>query len=249
MPEAVGTNQIDQLMERASEALGAGAYFDAHTLCGRALAKARAGNDFDRMARICLPMQEAARWIRQTAEEEGVKGVLSSSAELRKSPAAGCYLLRPPMVALDAATFRDSAWRRKVPVFIIAREPMTQAGEWPVAAVGPSKLHGMLTVRTKVAPPPGVLATGHGITRDEMVGLPPVEWMVHAGEALGNAAMARVDPNDPAAWRVDDLLEYLAAIPEHEKLHQRLADECRNAENEPPPSQPRRAKDANPLSF
>lgn len=247
--DAVGTNQIDELMERASDAMAGALYFDAQRFAARALSKARAANDFEKMARICLPLQEASRWIRQTAEESGVQGVLCTSQELRKSAKAGCYLVRPPLVALDAATFRDSAWRRKIPVFVLAREPMTQAGLWPIAAVGPSKLTGMLTVRTKLPPPNGVRVTGQGITKDEMDALPAVDWLVRAGEAIGDAAIARLDPTDPAAWRVDDLMEYLVAIPEHEKLHQRLADECRIAASEPLPEQARRAKDSNPLSF
>jgi hypothetical protein len=60
-----------------------------------------------------------------------------------------------------------------------------------------------------------------------------------AAEAMGDAAIARLRPEDPAAWRIDDLMEFLDAHPDHEKLHQRLADECRKAITEPLPEERR----------
>jgi hypothetical protein len=57
--------------------------------------------------------------------------------------------------------------------------------------------------------------------------VPDLTWFLSTGEALGDAALARIDPKDPAQWRVDDLLEMLDAVPDHEKLHQALAAACR----------------------
>ncbi len=51
---------IDGLMDRASEALVATDYFLAESLCLKALAKARKAGDFERLARLALPLQ--GRW-------------------------------------------------------------------------------------------------------------------------------------------------------------------------------------------
>jgi hypothetical protein len=73
-------------------------------------------------------------------------------------------------------------------------------------------------------------------TKDEM-GLPGAEaparaWFERAEEAIGDAGLAKLKPEEPAAWRVDDLVVFLDAQPSHEKLHQRLAEECRRAAHE-----------------
>jgi len=77
-------------------------------------------------------------------------------------------------------------------------------------------------------------------SKDVLGALPAASWFLSAIEALGDAAIAGLSAGDPAAWRVDDLVEFLDALPEHEKLHQRLADECRRALHEPEPRTPRR---------
>ena len=55
---------IDAKMEHASEALARCEYFLCERLAGEALGAAREKNDFERLARICLPLQEARRQIR-----------------------------------------------------------------------------------------------------------------------------------------------------------------------------------------
>lgn len=65
---------------------------------------------------------------------------------------------------------------------------------------------------------------------------PTVEWFCRAGEALGDAAIAKVNPKMPAVFRVDMLLEFLDAFPDHEKLHQRLEEAARAAVCEPMPT-------------
>lgn len=217
--KASGT-PIDELMERASAALASTGYFEAEKLCLKALKSARATDDFERMARICLPLQEARRQIRQLAESEGFRCVVDSALLSRGPKVAGCYLVEPPMIGLDARAFRELSRRKKVPVLVLAREPVTKAGTWPIVGVGESRQVGMLSVRAYVEPARGT---------------PSAAWVCAAEEALGDAAIARVNPRLPAAFRVDQLLDLLDACPDHEKLHQRLEETCRVAATEPLP--------------
>lgn len=55
------STRIDLLMEHASQALVATRYFEAERLAMEAMAAARSVSAFERMARICMPLQEARR--------------------------------------------------------------------------------------------------------------------------------------------------------------------------------------------
>lgn len=226
---------IDELMDRASEALCATEYFEAERLCLRALASARARADFERMARICLPLQEARRQRRQIAESSGVRVLVSTPPTRSTIRGPGCYLVQPPLIGLEARRLREAADKREVPILALAREPMTGAGKWPVVAVGQSRLIGMTSIRAYVDPPAGVAARESTATRDDASEAPPISWFLSAAEAVGDAAIARINPRLPAAFRVDQLMEFLDAIPDHEKLHQRLEEACRAAAGEPVP--------------
>lgn len=221
-----GQSQIDRMMERASTALEAMRYFEAERLASTALRRAHAAADFERMARILLPLQEARRQKRQLAVDSGERFLVSTPWRGDMMP--GCYLFQPPQIGADARAFREGADGDQVPVFVLTREPLTRDGKWPVVAVG-----GTVSVRTRVAPPWPLERVETRVTKDSVDGVtfgpPPVAWFESASETLGDSAIARLKPEEPAAWRVDDLMEYLDAHPAHEKLHQRLADECRKA--------------------
>lgn len=210
MHDARAGARIDETMERASEALTATDYFEAESLCIRALAMAHRARDFERMARICLPLQEARRQKRLLAIDAGSVFVISRPEDVPRRLEAGRYLIQPPMIGADARTLREVADRERVPALVLCREPATKAGLWPIVAIGPQ------TIRTKVPPPPDPTA-------------PDAAWFEATAEALGDAAIARLKPDDPPQWRVADLLEFLEAHPDHEKLHQRLEQACREA--------------------
>lgn len=236
MDQASRGGRIDQRMERASRALEAGLYFEAERLAVGALEMARTAEDWERMARVCLPLQEARRLKRQLAMDAGFRLVLRDPPGKAPDLRPGLRLLEPPCIGVDARRLRETADKKQVPMIIVCREPVVRsgprAGLWPVVGVsgqresigGPT---GMITVRTYIAPP-----------LDAEV--PDLTWFLTAGEALGDAALARIDPKDPAQYRVDDLLEFLGAVPDHEKLHQALAAACREAMTAPPPDEPRR---------
>lgn len=134
--------------------------------------------------------------------------------------------------------FREVAESSGSPVLALAREPLARDGKWPVVVVADG-----VSVRTKVDPPWPVSRVEKSPTKDEFFDgasrPPPREWFEGAEEALGDAAILKLKADEPAAWRVDDLLRYLDAHPSHEKLHQRLAEECRLAARENLPEERR----------
>jgi hypothetical protein len=238
----IQADPIDLMMERASTRLLETDYFGVVSACRRALDAAVKAKDWDRLARLVLPLQEARRQIRQIAVDLGRVVVISSPEALRRVR-AGCFLIRPPLIGADARAFRLAAEARGLPTLVLAREPMTDKGLWPIVGVSD------ITVRTRVPPPPGAVFTGQGVTRDRFEGEVPVPWFQAAAEALGDAGIASLDLTCPAAHRVEDLIDRLEAVPEHEKLHQRLADAARDAMRQPAPTSPRRRGPNHPFSF
>ena len=246
MPElqdAQDVNRIDQIMEQASQLLAQTKAIDAEFLCLRALEMAVKSSDWDRAARIILPLQEARRLRRQNATDTGLVRLVDTQAQTRIKPETGCYLFQPPLIAAEARSYREAWLRRGVQLSVLTREPMTRDGLCPVSAVG------ALSIRTKLLPPPGVKPKETGVTHDEITQAIPMSWFQAAAEALGDAAIASVDPDEPAAHRVLDLIERLDALPEHEKLHQALERACQEALVEPAPKFERRRGHDDPYSF
>ncbi len=225
---------IDALMEKASVALVRADYFTCEDLCLRALERCRRARDWERLARVVLPLQEARRQLRQIAADTGRVFVLRRLPSRGEKVEAGCYLVEPPMIGLDARTFREMARGRRVPVIAMAKEPTTSAGKWPIVGVG-GNLGAQpvpVSVRVQVDPPYGL----EGVkTLGELPEnrLPDLAWVLATQEALGDAAIAKVEAGRKAGWpadhRVEDLMEYLDAVPDHEKLHQALEATAREA--------------------
>ena len=202
--------KIDALMEDAQKALQAGSYFDAERLSRDALEKAHQADDYERMARITLPLQEARRQKRMQAIDTGR---LHRITEIREEGPIepGLYLVEPMLVGANGRDLRDRADAMNVPVLVVVREPRTRLGLWPIVMIGP------VTVRTTVEPPEGE---------------PDVAWMLAASEALGDAALDMIS-GATAADRVDSLMDLLATVGDHEKLIQELAETSREAAAEP----------------
>jgi hypothetical protein len=240
---------VDDLMERASKALLDADYFEVEKLAKKALATARKANDFERMARVLLPLQEARRQRRHEAADTGIRMVLTARPE-KGVLLPGMYLVQPPLIGADARRIREEAEAARTPIVIVCREPMTRTGHWPVLAVGSGALTTTRTFRTKITPPAGVEPRETGMTRDAIHEPPDAAWFQGANEALGDHAIAGVKPDEHPWWRVDDLMEALDALPDHEKLHQALAAACRSAHTTPAPDRPRRvSRLESPYSF
>lgn len=231
--------KIDALMEQAGAALIKRRYFECERCAAAALRKAHAIGDHERMARILLPLQESRRLKRELAADTGkvfviCEGELPQSGQIK----SGCYLVAPPRVGVDGRAIREMADEAEIPVIVVVREPTTRDGLCPVVSIGP------VTIRAKVpqpAPAAPARKTSKKSAKPEVrpagataPQAPGVEWFLATNEALGDAAIALVPPNLPAANRVDLLLDRLEALPDHEKLHQRLMEACRDALREPP---------------
>lgn len=256
MTSRASANAVDALMEQASASLAETRYFHAAEECLRALALARRADDFGRMARICLPLQEARRWIRQEALDTGRVTVVTTPADLGTRPAPGCYLVQPPLIGIDARQIRQQSWAMQIPVFVLCREPRTRLEQWPIVGVGER----VARVRIDPPPPPGVVrwTAESGVPRPmagDLITAPiSVDWFARAGEELGDQAIveatASAEETDPPAWIVDDFLDYLEACPEHEKFMQALAAACRDAVGTTTPRDRRRRRGvADPFSF
>ncbi|MDX2116529.1 MAG: hypothetical protein SFZ24_13040 [Planctomycetota bacterium] len=208
--------KIDRLMEEASLALAEARYTDCERIAREALEAAHLARDFDRLARVVLPLQEARRQRRLAAVDTKKLHRLSTASQIepfltgteRIEP--GCYLIEPTLVAMDGRELRDRALADGVLIFVLVREPQTKLGQWPLVAVGPA------TVRARVAPPKRVT----------------ISWVEQAGEALGDAALELVDPTEPADDRVDHLMDLLSTVVDHEKLHQALLHAAQEAHRE-----------------
>ncbi len=209
MASARAVKKIDTLMESASEALAKGLYFECERDAAKALELAHASNDWERMARICMPLEEARRQKRLDAADAGVAGRLENLDELLElgEITPGCWLLEPLIVAAHARDFRDRADEQGAATLVIVREPLTQLGDWPLAALGP------VVVRTRVAPAKALT----------------VEWFLGAAEAMGDEAIESVETDLEPETRVNRLMDRLQTLRDHDELHQTLASACRDA--------------------
>ncbi len=223
-------------MERASHALFKTDYFEAQVLCVKAMKAALRARDFDRMGRICMPLQEARRQLRHLATDTGRVTLVTQPLSASETYEPGCYLVAPPMVGIESRAVRDLLARKKVPALVLCREPTTSAGQWPMVAVA----------ECDAAPFPPVVRVRLTAPANAT---PDIAWLLAAQEALGDAAIAKVNPRWAADHRVEDLLEWLDAVPDHEKLSQALQATCYEALAVPPSIKPRRRGVNDPFSF
>jgi hypothetical protein len=240
--------RIDAMMEKASRALVARRYFEAERLCAEALQIAFNHQDYERMARVVLPLQEARRQKRDLAIDAGKVYVVGAQWTEESPIRPGCYLVVPPRVGMDGRQLRERADEKQVPIVVLTREPTTRTGHWPIVALGP------VTVRVKVPPPtaddlsappakstakkapakrqakpagepaPAAVACAGDIEGLPAGVLPAPRWFIAASESLGDAAIAAVDMARTPEARVEELFARLQAHPDHEKLHQRLME-------------------------
>lgn len=202
--------QVGEMMDRAEAALRRAQWFEAERVALKALEMARREEDFDTMARIVLPLQEARRQRLQAALASKKLKILAGDISDEMPLAPSAYLVQPPAVGADARRLRLAALRREIPVAVLCREPRTQLGLCPVVAIGQT------TVRVRIDPP-------------KNWDKPDLKWFVAAMEQLGNAAIEGLDTGMELDRQLDYLLDSLDAVPDHEKLHQALEAKCREA--------------------
>lgn len=198
-------------MGQAESALRTRSWFEAEAHAAEALQAARAANRFGEMGRILLPLQEARRQRAAEAAERSKVRVLSKAPAEDAAIAPGLVLVEPPLVGADARRLRLGALEQQVPLLVLCREPITAAKTCPIVAIGG------VTIRTRIEPPRRLEA-------------PTKAWFLAALEQLGDAAIASIDPGQDLLRRIDHLLACLETHPDHERLHQALAELCREAD-------------------
>jgi hypothetical protein len=217
---------LDVTMQRASVALGEMDYLTCETLCLQALSDARRVGDWAYYARVLMPLQEARRQRRLMAAE----GVLRLGTTDLRPPVAdwvnhartGCFVVTHPHTADDARALLDALRRGRHHVEVLYADNPADATTWRLTAI-----EGPATTSDYAAPPsawrdhwlpagaPEARVRDAGITRTAG------DWFLDACEALGDAALARLSPDERAD--VDALEPLLAVAPDHEILHQTLA--------------------------
>ena len=236
MSIAPQAKKIDSQMERASSALAQMDFFQAERIAASCLNLAHNAGDFERMARICMPLEEARRQKRLAAIDAANTVVRSSLPRGRSKLEPGCCLVQPPLVGANVGALRLKADRRGVPVLFVTREPLTRAGKWPVVAVSPAPL----TIRAYIDPPVPLERIESSPSKDTGESVPTVSWFLKALDALTDAALAKIKTEDPPAWQVADLVDCLDALPDSDLLHQKLAAVCQEALHAPEPEGSRR---------
>ena len=202
--------RIDEQVQMAEAALRRARWFEAERCALKGLEMARRAEEFELMASICLPLQEARRQRLQLALDAKKITVLSEGVVEEMKVQPGCYIVEPPLVGADARRLRLAALRDEVPVAVLCREPINRMGQCPIVAIGG------VTVRTRIPP-----AKNHE--------KPTLSWFANALEELGNFAIETVDAGHDLDKQIDDVLAKLDAHPDHEALHQTLMELCQEA--------------------
>ncbi len=208
IPAADQAQNLDDLIEKAQEAVAGAQYFQAERLANTALQVARSQHDFDGMARIVEPLREARRHRLGQALAVATITILDTPITEEMPIEPGCYLVQPPRVGAEARRFRLAALSREVPVAVLCREPLTSLGLCPIVAICSST-----TVRTMVDPP----ADPEN---------PDMAWFVECLEALGDWAIESIDPEMVIDRRIEAILGRLDAVLDHDRLHQCLHEAC-----------------------
>lgn len=216
MAAAVKAERIEDLIAKADQSLRRDLWFEAERLAARALTMARQETNFDLMIRAVSPLWKARhdRLLAATARSTKVS-ILTDAVTEDMSVRKGIYLVQPPLVGADARRLRLIALAKEVPVLVLCREPLTKLKQTPIVAVGTGS-----TLRVRVAPP-------------EKPDAPEKTWMLDALAELGDSAVANIDLTMPVIRRIDLLLDFLDALPEHGGLHQAMEAACAEAMNDP----------------
>ena len=196
----------------AERAMKDARWFDAERDALAALDSALQSGMHELAADAILPLQEARRQrvLMAIDASDGTPNVLDQVESELETVEPGVHLLVPHAVAADARRMRIVGLQTEVPVLAVCREPLTGAGQVPIVAIGE------VTIRCYVDPPED--PENHSM-----------EWTLGAMESLGNAAIERADESPNGPDRITALRNALDSIPEHEKLHQALAQALRSA--------------------
>lgn len=240
----MSTGKLDTLMEAASRDLVEMRYLDAERRCLDALHAARDGERWSYVARILLPLQEARRQRRMiaadtcvqlgTPEADDLQAWLDAG-ETRGGP-AGCVVVTPPCSWDDAAAALGQLRRDEVYAEVLFADAeadpdasFDRGEDWAVFSAVDAAL------AVDVPTPVGVWVGrplkptdadwAHASAAHDAP--TPADWFIDATERLGDLAIESVAHPPGGRARFDALWDLLDAAPDHEKLHQALADAAR----------------------
>lgn len=227
---------LNDIMERASAALGRMDYLSCEALCLIALAAARNADDWSYYARILLPLQESRRQRRMIAADGlirlGTTDLEPPASAWLPRLAPGCMVVTHPHRPADASSLANNARQRRHCVEVLFADNPARASTWTLrsfngpavscklAAPPPQWLDRWLDPASARPPPPSM-------PTDPKQGTTPTDWFLDACEALGDAALAGVDAQSGHRARIEALETMLGVVTDHEILHQRLGDAAR----------------------
>jgi hypothetical protein len=197
-------------------------YPACEALCMQALDAARQAQDWDTYTRIVLPLQEARRQRRMIAAEGVIRlGTTDCDPDARQwltHIQTGCVVVTQPFDAAAARTLQNEARQGKLFIEVLLADNRADAATWTLRSFASRD------VRCQVAAPPQVL-------RDRWLASSEAgaaaDWFLDAMEALGDAALAQVEPSLQGALRIAEIEKCLQVVTDHEILHQRLGDLAR----------------------
>ena len=199
--------QLDAIMEKASRALADMDYLSCEALCLDALTEAKRADRYGYYARVLLPLQEARRQRRMIAAAGDIQlgsGPGFEPGKWLKGRDAGCIVLTHQLTAQDALAIHQKARQNKQFFEVLFADNAQEDAQWTLRSYdGPA-------VRCSIDAP--------------LPDASPSQWFIQATECLGDAALAGVDSTLTGKALVDDLEARLRVFPDHELLHQRLAD-------------------------
>jgi len=213
------TDKLDEIMEQASQALADMDYLACEALCVQALTEAREQKRYRYYARVLLPLQEARRQRRMIAAQGEVLlggtagGTAGGAAEgidwdaWLAEDKPGCLALTHPNTVEDAKALAERAREQGRFVEVLFADNQPDTAKWLLRAYeGPE-------VSCEVDAPTESQA--------------PSQWFLNATEKLGDAALSTVDETLTGEARVEALEARLRVFPDHELLHQHLAQAAR----------------------
>ncbi len=207
------TEKLDEIMEQASRALADMDYLKCEALCVQALESARGQKRYRYYARVLLPLQEARRQRRMIAAQGevllggGVNGIDWMAWLEQDRP--GCLALTHPNSVEDARELTEQTRRDGRFVEVLFADNPQDADRWVLRAYeGPE-------VSCEIKAPAD--------------GQDAAQWFLHATEKLGDAALSSVEDTLTGEARVEALQARLRVFPDHELLHQHLAQAAKEA--------------------
>ncbi len=202
-------------MQTASQALAEMDYARCEALCLGALAQAREAEDWVAVRRVLLPLQEARRQRRQTAIDGWI--TLGQDRDDAEDRSHGCVVFIRPVTAERAASFDLTMRAGALPVEVLYADNDAGSEAWQITTFRGPRV-------TAVVPAPKREWVGQTINAQQAAPPTPAHWFMQASEALGNAALASIVEPPGTVEYFDALAGALAAVGDHEILHQRLAD-------------------------